>query len=97
MRNKYAFIVGTGSMLTVSIVAFILQHQEWIFMISGGISIIGILMSGLLLGAFLNGQETRATYHSETSAHRAWRLDTALLLILFALPHITAAMLYIVI
>ncbi|WOP21226.1 hypothetical protein R0I01_14800 [Bacillus pumilus] len=49
--RKHAFIAGVCSMIVICSAAIILQHHEWIGWISGGISIIGVMMSGLLMGA----------------------------------------------
>ncbi|KPN12976.1 hypothetical protein AKG37_13875 [Bacillus australimaris] len=95
MRKKHAFFAGVCSMIVICSAAFMLQHHEWIGFISGGISIIGIVMSGLLIGAWTSGEETRAAYHSETKEHRMWRLETAFLVMIFALPHMAASVLYI--
>jgi len=95
MRKKHAFFAGVCSMIVICSAAFMLQHHEWIGFISGGISIIGIVMSGLLIGAWTSGEETRAAYLSETKEHRMWRLDTAFLVIIFALPHMAASFFYV--
>ncbi|MBU8639478.1 DUF5316 family protein [Bacillus pumilus] len=93
MRNKHAFIAGVCSMIVICSAAIILQHHEWIGWISGGISMIGIMISGLLVGAWTSGDETRAAY-SETKEHRMWRLDTAFLVMIFALPHMAVSIFY---
>ncbi|MBD3859977.1 hypothetical protein IEE86_09585 [Bacillus sp. 28A-2] len=95
MRKKHAFFAGVCSMAVICSAAIFLQHLEWIGYVSGGISIIGFVVSGFLMGAWTSGEETRAAYHSETKEHRMWRLDTAFLLIIFALPHMSAALLYV--
>lgn len=94
MRKK-TFYAGVGSMIVICSMSFLLQHHEWIGWVSGGISIIGIVVSGFLMGAWTNGEETRAAYHTETKEHRMRRLDTAFLFIIFALPHMAAAVLYV--
>lgn len=95
MRKKHAFFAGVCSMIVICSAAMLLQHLEWIGFVSGGISIIGVVMSGVLMGAWTSGEETRAAYHSETKEHRMWRLDTAFLVIIFALPHMAASALYV--
>ncbi|OPX01825.1 DUF5316 family protein [Bacillus altitudinis] len=95
MRKKHAFFVGVCSMLVICSAALILQHHEWIGFVSGGISIIAFVASGFLMGAWTNGEEARAAYHSETKEHRMFRLDTAFLFIIFALPHMGVALLYV--
>ncbi|MGA3881036.1 DUF5316 family protein [Bacillus pumilus] len=90
MRKKHAFIAGVCSMIVICSAAIILQHHEWIGWVSGGISIIGIMMSGLLMGAWTSGNETRAAYKE----HRMWRLDTAFLMMIFALPHMAVSIFY---
>lgn len=95
MRKKHVFFVGVCSMIVICSAAILLQHLEWIGFVSDGISIIGVVMSGVLMGAWTSGEETRAAYHSETKEHRLWRLDTAFLLIIFALPHMAASVFYV--
>ncbi|PCK23086.1 hypothetical protein CEY02_02095 [Bacillus pumilus] len=95
MRKKHAFFAGLCSMIVICSAAIILQHHEWIGWVSGMISIIGIAVSGFLMGAWTSGEETRAAYHSETREHRMWRLDTAFLFMIFALPHMAASVLYV--
>lgn len=95
MRKKHAFFAGVCSMIVICSAAIILQHHEWIGFVSGGIAIIGIVVSGFLMGAWTSGEETRAAYHSETKELRMWRLDTAFLFMIFALPHMAAAVLYV--
>lgn len=46
MRKKHVFFVGVCSMIVICSAAILLQHLEWIGFISGGISIIGVVMSG---------------------------------------------------
>ncbi|APT46175.1 DUF5316 family protein [Bacillus safensis] len=95
MRKKHAFFAGVCSMIVICSAAMLLQHLEWIGFVSGGISIIGVVMSGVLMGAWTSGEETRAAYHSETKEHRMWRLDTAFLVMIFALPHMAASVFYV--
>jgi hypothetical protein len=47
------------------------------------------------MGAWTSGEETRAAYHSETKEHRIWRLDTAFLIMIFALPHMAVSIFYV--
>ncbi|MFP7294536.1 MULTISPECIES: hypothetical protein [Bacillus] len=59
MRKKHAFFAGVCSMIVICSAAILLQHLEWIGFVSGGISIIGVVMSGVLMGAWTSGEETR--------------------------------------
>ncbi|WP_251027255.1 hypothetical protein [Bacillus safensis] len=59
MRKKHAFFAGVCSMIVICSAAILLQHLEWIKFVSGGISIIGVVMSGVLMGAWTSGEETR--------------------------------------
>lgn len=47
-----------------------------LFIIIGAIS---ILISGVLLGAWIDGQQQRANFHSETVEHRDFRTKIGLL------------------
>ncbi len=42
------------------------------------IGIVGILLSGIFIGAWTNGQQQRANFHSETQKHRDFRTKIAL-------------------
>lgn len=42
------------------------------------IGVIGILLSGIFIGAWTNGQQQRANFHSETEEHRGFRTKIAL-------------------
>ncbi|OLP65620.1 hypothetical protein BACPU_12380 [Bacillus pumilus] len=96
MRIKYAFIAGIFTTLAICSASLILNQYEWIGMLSGGLFIISLLLSGIAIGAFLNGDETRANYHSETREHRTFRWDLAFLFLSFAFPHLVATVLYFV-
>lgn len=37
------------------------------------IGVIGIIISGIFIGAWTNGQQQRANFHSETEEHRGFR------------------------
>ncbi|WP_078410572.1 DUF5316 family protein [Priestia abyssalis] len=40
--------------------------------------IVGILISGIFIGAWTDGQQQRANFHSETDKHRNFRTKIAL-------------------
>ncbi|MCT8138434.1 hypothetical protein H1D32_12175 [Anaerobacillus sp. CMMVII] len=42
------------------------------------IGVIGILLSGIFIGAWTNGPQQRANFHSETEEHRGFRTEFAL-------------------
>ncbi|MFJ7744581.1 DUF5316 family protein [Peribacillus sp. NPDC097295] len=46
-----------------------------LFMIIG---VVGICLSGILIGAWTTGPEQRANFHSETSEHRQFRTRISL-------------------
>jgi len=41
------------------------------------IGVLGIVVSGVFIGAWTNGQQQRANFHSETSDHRSVRTKVA--------------------
>lgn len=45
------------------------------FMIIG---VIGIIISGIFIGAWTSGQQQRANFHSETKEHRHFRTKVAI-------------------
>ena len=45
-----------------------------LFLIAG---VIGIIISGIFIGAWTDGQQQRANFHSETDDHRSFRTKIA--------------------
>jgi len=43
------------------------------------VGVIGIFISGIFIGAWTDGQEQRANFHSETKEHRDFRTKIALI------------------
>ncbi|EIT85432.1 hypothetical protein A374_09353 [Fictibacillus macauensis ZFHKF-1] len=46
-----------------------------LFLILG---IVGIIISGVFIGAWTSGDQQRSTFHSETGEHRSFRIRVAL-------------------
>ncbi len=42
------------------------------------VGFIGIIISGIFIGAWTNGQQQRANFHSETEEHRGFRTKISL-------------------
>ncbi|MGE6632047.1 DUF5316 family protein [Bacillus sp. NPDC077027] len=96
MKKTTTFLIGIGTLAAVLIASILLQSTQFIGMICGAISLIIMIISGLLLGAFPNNPEGRARDHSESKDHRMWRTNTAFLLVLLGLPHMVATIFYFV-
>ncbi|MFT8322362.1 MAG: DUF5316 family protein [Bacillus sp. (in: firmicutes)] len=43
------------------------------------VGIIGIIISGIFIGVLSDGQQQRATFHSETAEHRNFRTKIAII------------------
>ncbi|MFC0273570.1 DUF5316 family protein [Metabacillus herbersteinensis] len=43
------------------------------------VGVVGIIISGIFIGAWTNGQQQRANFHSETEVHRNFRTKIALI------------------
>lgn len=43
------------------------------------VGVIGILISGVFIGAWTDGQQQRANFHSETKEHRNFRTKIAII------------------
>jgi hypothetical protein len=55
------------------------------------VGVVSILISGTFIGAWTNGEQQRANYHSETADHRAYRTKLGLYSGLIGLLSFSAA------
>ncbi len=89
MRIKtISLIVGIAIAVIGTLTYFVtgnLSTLYWICGIAGGV---GILLSGVLIGAFLNGSDIRGNYFSETKDHRDTRTHASISSLLFSIPNI---------
>ncbi|WPP39265.1 DUF5316 domain-containing protein [Bacillus sonorensis] len=94
MKNWIWALIGLVSVCLILIVAIFTQDYGLIIKISGTIGVISILISGIFLGAFVNGDKQRANYFSETKEHRDTRTKVSTNILLLGLPHILASIAY---
>ncbi|MDA1475119.1 DUF5316 family protein [Bacillus changyiensis] len=66
MKKWVWFLIGLVSLALTLIASIFTQNDNLIIKVSGTVGIISILISGIFLGAFVNGDKQRANYFSET-------------------------------
>ncbi|MGG3079699.1 DUF5316 domain-containing protein [Heyndrickxia faecalis] len=71
--KAYAFIIG---MIIAGLFTGDFSKTYWL---SGIAAAIGIVFSGITMGAFVGGMETRANYFSETKEHHQSRFSLTML------------------
>lgn len=71
----------------------LLSHWETAIKITGGIGVISWLLAGILSGAFISGDRTRANESIETAEDKRFRSKFSSVLFLFGLPFLTVALL----
>lgn len=91
---KKSFILGLLFLCSVLIVSLVMNNGIIIFKISGGIGLLSILISGILLGAFVDGNRVRDNYYYEDKADRKQRFRTSNLILAFGFPNLLAAIVY---
>ncbi|MDA7028003.1 DUF5316 domain-containing protein [Bacillus sp. CLL-7-23] len=97
MKKWVWFLIGLVSLALTLIVSIFAQNYNLIIKISGTIGVISILISGIFLGAFVNGDKQRANYFSETKEHRKTRTIISINILLVGLPHIFASIIFLII
>ncbi|QHZ46488.1 DUF5316 domain-containing protein [Bacillus sp. NSP9.1] len=91
MKRWIWFLIGLACLAVSLIVSVFTQDHSLIIKVSGTVGIISILVSGIFLGAFVNGDKQRANYFSETKEHRDTRTKMSINILLLGLPHIIAS------
>ncbi|MGM7701982.1 DUF5316 family protein [Pseudalkalibacillus sp. Hm43] len=93
---KKAFIAGLIFLLILIVVTFTSGDWTLLYKIGGTVGLGSMLLSGLLLGAFVNGMQLRANYLTETKKDRKNRNRYAYMLFAFGLPNLAAGIISIV-
>ncbi|MBD1382851.1 DUF5316 domain-containing protein [Metabacillus arenae] len=85
-----------GSFLLVVGVLFSVMLNDWtlIYKISGSAGLTALLISGLLIGAFINGDPFRANEHSEDQEDRRRRTNYAFLYAAFSVPNLVGSVVF---
>ncbi|MCY7866115.1 DUF5316 domain-containing protein [Bacillus spizizenii] len=94
MKKIISLLIGLVTMGIVIAVAFSTNDYGLIWKLSGIIALISIGASGIFLGAFVNGNQQRGNYFSETEEHRENRTKLSFQFLMFGIPHIIAVALY---
>ncbi|WP_144558067.1 hypothetical protein, partial [Bacillus pumilus] len=55
--------------------SIIFEEDEWIGWVSGGMCIMGIMISGVVIGGWRRGDETRRGYDCERKEEGKWGVD----------------------
>jgi hypothetical protein len=88
---RYSFLSGLMFLVIVILASFFIGDLSLILKICGGAGLLGILLSGIFLGAFVSGDQVRANYYTETKEDRSNRFKNVNMLLLFALPNLIAS------
>lgn len=90
--------LGMGTLVVIVFTLFALIIGDWSILLkgSGTIGLVSFLISALLTGTFVSGDQMRANWSSESSDERDIREGQATKLILFALPNLAGAIVYLV-
>lgn len=81
------FFIGIAISVIGIISYFVTDSISSLYWICGIAGAIGIFVSGILIGAFLNGSELRGNYFSETAKHRNVRTNASISFLLFSVPN----------
>ncbi|AEO99701.1 MAG: DUF5316 domain-containing protein [Heyndrickxia faecalis] len=89
-----AYAVITGMIIAAAgiIAGLFTRDFSKTYWICGIAAAIGIVFSGITMGAFVGGMETRANYFSETKEHHQSRFSLTMLFFLFGLPNLIAVL-----
>jgi hypothetical protein len=89
---KLSFFIGVFIAIVVHAIGFVLNDYNITLKIFGAICIGSFISSGILSGAFINGDRYRANSLSETQDDRSRRLKIVNKLILLSIPSFIDAM-----
>lgn len=89
---KKSILFGTITACSLFILALITSLDIFIYIV-GGLGIVCLLLSGVLGGALISGDQFRANIHTETKDHRDKRNTGMYMLALFGLPNFIASIL----
>lgn len=92
---KKTFLVGIMFLLLVIIFSFLMKDWTLIVKISGGIGVLSIFISCLLLGVFVSGDRMRANLNSQDKEEREKDLLYTKHILIFGLPNLFAAIIYV--
>lgn len=83
--------LGVGILIAIVAVLIGVVTGDWsLFMkIIGGAAIIPLLLSGIFVGAFVNGDQIRANFHTETKGDRKSRHKWVTRFLLISAPNLT--------
>ncbi|MCA1038481.1 DUF5316 domain-containing protein [Bacillus infantis] len=91
---KQALLAGMVLAALAAAGSFAAGDWNLLLMLSGTMSIASILISGLLFGIFVSGEQNRANFHTESKNDRKKRQKIGGGVLLFGLPNMTAVLVY---
>ncbi|WP_049894830.1 DUF5316 domain-containing protein [Paenibacillus antibioticophila] len=86
-------LLGTVIGFVLAMAIGIIWSWEAAMKLVGSVGIIAWLSAGVLSGAFISGDRSRANQNSETEEDRKWRVRASTRLFGFGLPSIAASIL----
>ncbi|MDN4525849.1 DUF5316 domain-containing protein [Fictibacillus fluitans] len=76
------------------ITSLLLNDWSLLLNVCGAIGLLSLLAAGLFTGAFVNGDQLRANFNTETKEHRKERLISSKGFLMFGLPNLLIAIIY---
>ncbi|WP_141430377.1 DUF5316 domain-containing protein [Bacillus sp. 03113] len=91
-----SFLFGLSSGLIFLTAGLMIDSNHFILTAVGIIGIGSLLVSGLLTGAFIDGDRIRANFANENKQERSKRINISMNLFLFGLPNLIAGILLVI-
>lgn len=93
---KKAFVTGFLFVIVMALVSTIQNDWTLIYKVCGTVGLASLLLSGIFLGAFVNGMQVRANFLTETKKERQNRNRYAYVLFAFGIPNLAAGLIFII-
>ncbi|WP_408006767.1 DUF5316 domain-containing protein [Pseudalkalibacillus sp. A8] len=93
---KKSFCAGLFLLVISVITSVIVDDPTFVYKFCGTVGLISVLLSGILLGAFISGTQLRANYNTETRYQRQNRNKCAYCILVFGIPNLAAAIIQII-
>ncbi len=92
---KKSLCAGLLLLVIAVITSIVVGDPALVYKFCGTVGLISVLLSGILLGAFISGTQLRANYNTETKYQRHNRNKCAYCILVFGIPNLAAAIIQI--